>query len=224
MGNQHWLKEELYFFFGFSGFDFQLAIFNWLEAESLSRTSGSCFSPRNGSKERKRGHYLDIGGFFIILSKAPPSLSLNSKDLSNCLAQGAAQHQPLTRADAAGERNLVCLNGSWLGSELYASSIFSSAPKRRYVPVSYSQHSLWWELSFCLSAVCQAINISPTWKPWVVSYQVLLLGDGSFSAGCGIYKPVQRGICATKNFTSLCRLLSKSLQIITVRAPLKSET
>lgn len=68
-----------------------------------------------GSKKRGRRHCLDAGVFFI-LAKSPTALSLNSKDLCNCVAQGAAQHWSLTRADAAARGTWFALNGSWLGS------------------------------------------------------------------------------------------------------------
>lgn len=65
---------------------------------------------------REGGDIVWMLVFFFILAKSPTALSLNSKDLCNCVAQGAAQHWSLTRADAAARGTWFALNGSWLGS------------------------------------------------------------------------------------------------------------
>lgn len=78
--------------------NFQPAIFNWLEAESLSHTSGPCFSGSEGKQVRREE---ELSFFFFFLAKFPTVLSLNSKDLCKCLVQGGAQDRPLTRADTA---------------------------------------------------------------------------------------------------------------------------
>lgn len=65
---------------------------------------------------REGGDVVWMLFFFFILAKSPTALSLNSKDLCNCVAQGAAQHWSLTRADAAARGTWFALNGSWLGS------------------------------------------------------------------------------------------------------------
>lgn len=69
-----------------------------------------------GRKQEEREEMSSGYFFFFILAKSPTALSLNSKDLCNCVAQGAAQHWPLTIADAAVRGTWFALNGSWLGS------------------------------------------------------------------------------------------------------------
>lgn len=60
MVNQHWLKRILIFPMGLLGFGILLAIFDCVEAELLSHSSGSYFSVEKGKKERGRECCLDV--------------------------------------------------------------------------------------------------------------------------------------------------------------------
>lgn len=110
MVNQHWLKEEL--FFHLICLDL---ISNWhfLTGWKLN----PYHIPVDHAFQRRREARREGGGvvwmfdcwvvgFFFVLAKTPTALSLNSKDLCNWVAQGAAQHWPLTRADPA-------VRGTW---------------------------------------------------------------------------------------------------------------
>lgn len=60
MVNQHWLKRILIFPMDLLGFGILLAIFDCVEAELLSHSSGSYFSVEKGKKERGRECCLDV--------------------------------------------------------------------------------------------------------------------------------------------------------------------
>lgn len=120
-------------------------------------------------KERGRKHCLDFKNYYYF-GKISHSLVTTQRGLVPLCRERGCSASVSHKRWCSSEKHLVCPNGSWLESVTHVMHYpsCSTAPKRPKVPVSHGQHWLWWELSFCLSAAWQPVNISPARKPCVV--------------------------------------------------------
>ena len=102
-------------------------------------------------KQGEREEALSGWCFFYFGKKSHSLVTKQQRFMQLCSARSCsalASH----KSWCSSERFLVCLNGSWLESGTYVVRYpsFSTAPKRRYVPVSHGQHSDGSAASVCL--------------------------------------------------------------------------